>query len=282
MLSFGEWIQRTFAICIVTTQDKPELLSKLDFLRGLGVEPDYCRTPAIPVFVKGTKKLATAEWELALTDTFAARALREPVGVAVSIAHLRAIRQSLADNPHKWVCIFEDDVEPTGFFGTTILAALLAVSGSKKQRDIYEAFHVADQPPAIIYLSSSQRALTQMHRAQNAKIVWRQEWRAPGAPLLIDLGGPRSRLKWVGQGARGYILSPDFAQYVLAQRIGNHWDLHLIDLAKTFEGWGALVFPQAVVHRIIPDMPGRGSSRLTLDEDEDENVVTRTRTLSIE
>ena len=227
------------------------------------MEPDSIRLPALPAFVSGTKKLATMESELALTDTFAARALRDPVGVAVSVAHLRAIRQSLADNPHKWLCIFEDDVETTGCFGTSILAALLAVSGSKKQRDVVEDFHVADQPPAIIYLSSSQHALTQMHRAQNAQIVWRQEWQAPGAPHLTSLGGPRSRLKWVGQGARGYILSPDFAQYVLTRRVGNHWDLHLIDLAQTFEGWGALVFPAHIVHRTSPEMPGRGSTRLT-------------------
>ena len=117
----------------MTTEAKPELLSKFDVFRRLGVEPDSIPLPALPVFVSGTKKLATVEWELALTDTFAARALRDPVSVAVSVAHLRAIRQSLAGNPHKWVCIFED-VETTGCFGTSILAALLAVRFQKATR----------------------------------------------------------------------------------------------------------------------------------------------------
>ena len=117
----------------MTTAAKPELLSKFDVFRRLGVEPDSIPLPALPVFVGGTKKLATVEWELALTDTFAARALRDPVGVAVSVAHLRAIRQSLAGNPHKWVCIFEEDIETTGCFGTSIFAALLAVSATRRR-----------------------------------------------------------------------------------------------------------------------------------------------------
>ena len=62
---------------------------------------------------------------------------------------------------------------------------------------------------------------------------------------------------------RGYILHPDFAHFLLKKRIGNPWDLHLIDIVQEFEGWGAVVFPEPVQHSIHPEKPGRGSGRFT-------------------
>ena len=106
--SFKEWIENCCTVCVVSTVHNPELLNdvKFDLFRELGVKVQSLQLPALPTFVSGTNALATVEWELALTDAFVRRALREPVGVAVAIAHLRAIRQSLASDSQKWVCIF--------------------------------------------------------------------------------------------------------------------------------------------------------------------------------
>ena len=97
--------------------------------------------------------MATVEWELPLTEDYVEKNLCEHIGVAISIAHLRAIRQCLAENPHKGVCIFEDDIDFTSFFGHCILAALFAISGCKRGLSTWEAFDIVEYQPSILYLS---------------------------------------------------------------------------------------------------------------------------------
>ena len=65
-----------------------------------------------------------------------------------------------------------------------------------------------------------------------------------------------------GQGARRYILSPDFAQFVLSQPIGNPWDLHLLDLLEKWSGRAYMIYPSPLLNVIYPAQANRGSERL--------------------
>ena len=69
-------------------------------------------------------------------------------------------------------------------------------------------------------------------------------------------------------------MHPDFAEYLLKKKVGNHWDLHLINTVQEYRGWGAVVFPEAITHSIHPEMPGMGSGRFTYILGEHEDACT--------
>ena len=48
------------------------------------------------------------------------------------------------------------------------------------------------------------------------------------------------RPAWIGQGARMYFLLPHFAQQLLGEKIGNHFDLHVIDTVERNKHEGCL------------------------------------------
>ena len=105
--AFEHWLETAFTVGIVTKEVEPELLKKKQFsnlFKQLGVKVHSLKLPAEPQHVENTRELATVEWELAFTEEYVEKALCEHITMAISIAHLRTIRQCLADNPHKWVC----------------------------------------------------------------------------------------------------------------------------------------------------------------------------------
>ena len=153
----------------------------------------------------------------------------------------------------------EEDAEPTSHFATGIIAALLAISGSPTQDT-----SINEQPPAIIYLCSSHHVIGQMAKVNDAPVIWKLSpaWCQPGQPELRSLTpNMRKRTQWVGQGARGYIMHPDFAQFLLNEHVRNYWDLHLADLLQRYRGYAALVFPLPLNNVIHPALPARGSGR---------------------
>ena len=117
----------------------------------------------------------------------------------------------------------------------------------------------------IMFLCGSTHATKQMNRVTHAKPIWqlRPNWGTPGCPELRCLTpNEDKRSQWVGQGARGYILHPSFAQHLLQQRFGNYWDLHMITQLQQYKGYAVLVFPMPLCNIIYPARPCRGSSRL--------------------
>ena len=215
--------------------------------------------PAIPSFVEGTSSLDTPEWELAFTEGMRCKVQYEPVNAAICISHLRAIRQCMGAS-HRWCMIMEGDAKPTPFFATGILSALLALSGTPTQKCT-----VHDDPPAIIYFCMSEHAPKQLEKVIHARTMWRssQHWTGPAQPSLKNLTPYfGARCYWVGQGARGYLMSPEFAQFVLSQPIGNPWDLHLIDLLERWQACAYLIYPSPLQNIIYPAKANRGSDRL--------------------
>ena len=74
---------------------------------------------------------------------------------------------------------------------------------------------------------------------------------------------PGIRSYWIGQGGRGYIISPDFAQYVLSRPVGNPWDLHLLDCLEAWYGRAYMIYPSPLLNEIDPAQAAKGSERLT-------------------
>ena len=256
------WMNSNVAMCIVSTKKKNPKLSEdknIKLFKKLGIEVEVLEHPAVPTYVRNTTKLATPEWELALTPEWRTRMEYEHINAAIAIAHLRAIRQCTAASK-KWVWIMEEDGEPTNHFATGIIAAFLALSGSPKSKS-----KIHNDPPSVIYLCSSNHSDRQTINLSSAPILWKlsPSWKQPGLPMLRSLTPDvNKRSHWVGQGARGYILHPDFAQFLQEQRIQNHWDLHMMDMLLKYKGKAAIVYPVTIVNAIQPSLPARGSARL--------------------
>ena len=253
---FETWCKNNVAMCIITTatNKEPAICSHpmLQHFRKLGIVPRPLARPAV-VSDKD------AEWNLVLTKEFRMKSRHEAIAAAIGIAHLRAISQCI-ESTGKWAWIMEEDAELTSHFATGVMAGLLALSGSASQQD-----NVAKDPPMIMFLCGSTHATRQMNRVTHAKPIWqlRPNWGTPGCPELRCLTpNEDKRSQWVGQGARGYILHPSFAEHLLEQPIGNYWDLHMITELQKYKGYAVLVFPMPLCNIIYPAQPCRGSSRL--------------------
>ena len=264
--AFEMWCGTNVSCCIVAIKENVPLLDdeELQPLKKLGIQLQVLRNPAVPSYVEGTSTLNSPEWELAFTESMRYKVQFEPVNAAICISHLRAIRQSLGTS-HNWCIIIEEDAVPTPHFASGILSALLALSGIPTQANPVRTHPVREDPPAIIYFCMSLHVPWQQERVLNARNVWRasHHWAGPGQPCLKNLTPhPGRRSHWVGQGGHGYILSPDFAQFVLSKPIGNPWDLHLLDLLEQWYGRAYIIYPPPLVNVIHPAQSSKGSDRM--------------------
>ena len=255
------WCNSFTSLCIITRKKHEPLCEheQIKPLRSLGIKVETLRNPAIPSYVRDTTVLNTPEWELAFTPSMRYKIQFEPVNAAISISHLRAIAQCLAGSTQRWCIIIEEDAKPTMYFAIGIISALLAVSGAPSEDD--SVYH---DPPGLIYFCMSEHAPRQQTRALKARAIWTasHSW-APAQPCLKNLTpylGIRS--DWIGQGGRGYIINPEFAQFVLSRPIGNPWDLHLLDCLEAWYGRAYSIYPSPLLNEIDPAQAARGSERL--------------------
>ena len=172
---------------------------------------------------------AQVEMQWAFTEECWKKMEGEGAAPAICISHLRALHEMMAATPEKTcLIVLEGDVDSTENT-SQLMACFLAnwFGNPNLQETKYCALTFSDWHSGY----STQ--------ARGSAIIVPQSIIAPYFKLCVlkMAQGKKGtyQYKFVGQGARAIAYSREFAQKVLAERVANFWDLHLLGLLSQMQ-----------------------------------------------
>ena len=270
-----------FRVCVVCIEHPERLLSSpfIGFLEEVAVPVSSLQCPCKPESLEDAatgSAIAQIEWKHACTREFWDHVVEDRknyIPIAICVAHMRAIHQCLSQlkGPtlhDSYIAIFEEDVEFTTGAETAFVSCAEYLYWQQQQEEGSRL-----RNPDLIWLSHSTQNMNQLGRVGSSRQVWKHPLSHFQLRELTWLANDKGKGKggkamdrpaWVGQGSRAYVLSAEFAQVLLTQRIDNYWDLHMIDLIQGSRGSRAalLAFPMLARHDVDTARGDRGSGKL--------------------
>ena len=176
------------------------------------------------------------EAKFMFTDACWEKVKKDAPAVSICVSHMRALYQGLNaggedDSPDQTelIIIVEEDVNPEDDAAEMGIATLIA--------NFYGNQHMSDS--MLIGLTWSQHLphfQAKKHNAYSKAIPgsrihpYHQVVTAPSNFYEKHDGSTKVNFEFIGQGARAQAYSRKFAQEILATRVQNYWDLHVISL----------------------------------------------------
>ena len=240
-------------------------------LSAHGINISYLSNPCqLYDTIGGNPTISTIEVRHCFSPWMWARVTETKSAGAICISHLRALNECLSQNPSaNTIVILEGDVtehENTQNLMSAFLANWHGNEALKYTR--YCALTFSDWHAGYSQtLRGSPDTVPNSIVAPYFKIL----------ALPMKKFGSQSDWKYqfVGQGARAIVYERSFAEKVVGEKVGNFWDMHLLDLLsrESNEEWGAssrkyhkykavVVDPPIFAHVPSFDKRFRGSGRL--------------------
>lgn len=220
------------------------------------------------------------ESKFMFTDACWEKVKKDAPAVSICVSHMRALYQGLnaggedkSPDQTELIIIVEEDVNPEDDAAEMGIATLMA--------NFYGNKHMSDA--MLIGLTWSQHLPHFQAKKHNAysKVIpgsrihpYHQIVTAPSNFYEKHNGSTKINFEFIGQGARAQAYSRQFAQQILATRVQNYWDLHVISLCASIinshyqetghwmEAGYTFIEPIAFSHPIKLSERLRGSGRL--------------------
>jgi hypothetical protein len=239
--------------------------------RDVGIDIDMAKYPcsisAAPHPKSKKKWMPYPELRWACTDKFWNECEAEPIGLAISVSHLRCIQECLAaagdTNSPAFMMILERDVrieEPNGFLGVQVLLRMLLLNKKLHDTPYISVVHSHTRDDAV------QVTIAQTRRGSRPSPADFHMKLSP-LPAVRTKNGRHETLANIGQGARGYLLSMDFARWLLGQKMWSWFDVWLAGSVLAYHrekhtAPPAFLWPAIGEHPVAHSDAARGSDRL--------------------
>ena len=262
---------KTMVVVIDHHEEKQREMHKTAFWRACqteGISICYLNNPAKPIPIPGgVHKSSEVEWRHAFEGVNKEKILREPIAAAIVVSHLRAIHQGVEQNPDAGLfIILERDVE-TNQNSIFMFACFMA--------NWWGNWHMRNCQYAGLTFSEwhgpYSQAVWKSPTLANAE--YRPHVRIVDCPEQWYVRKTRTRFSFVGQAGRALAFSAPFARRLLESKVGNVWDLHVLDVLSQVKsdweekhmdtsGMAGIVTPPIFTHVPLFVDRLRGSGRL--------------------